>query len=133
MDIALMPRLLTKKLIIAGLIIASLLAAALFAVNTSAAPVDVLQTCNSGSTVCQGSVDSNTTVSSLLRNVINLLLMIVGIVAVITIIVAGIRYVTSGGDGQQTKNARDTILYAIVGLVVAIMAFPIVNFVIDKI
>jgi hypothetical protein len=45
------------------------------------------------------------------------------------IIVGGLRYVTSGGDASSTKAARDTILYAVVGLVIAVMAFAIVNFV----
>ena len=66
----------------------------------------------------------------LIKNVINLLLFVVGIIAVIAIIIGGIRYTTSNGDSSQTKAAKDTILYAVIGLVVAIMAFAIVNFVV---
>ena len=50
-------------------------------------------------------------------------------IAVIKIVIGGIRYATSGGDSTQIQAAKNTILYAVVGLVVAIMAFAIVNFV----
>ena len=67
--------------------------------------------------------------TSLISNIINILLFLIGAVAVIMIIVGGLRYVTSGGDTASTKGARDTILYAVIGLVIAIMAYAIVNFV----
>lgn len=66
---------------------------------------------------------------AIIKNVINLALVILGMVAVIMIIIGGIRYTTSNGDSSATKGAKDTILYAVVGLVVAIMAYAIVNFV----
>ena len=69
---------------------------------------------------------------TLVRNVINVLLYIIGILAVIAIIIGGIRYVTSNGDSSNTKAAKDTILYAVVGLIVAILAFSIVNFVVGR-
>ena len=62
--------------------------------------------------------------------VTNILLFLIGLVAVIMIIIGGIRYTTSNGDASQTKAAKDTILYAIVGLVVAIMAYAIVSWVV---
>lgn len=122
----------TKQLAVIAVVIATMSAIIFFSAHVSAAPVDVLQTCDAGSAVCKGTADSNTTVYGLLKNVINLLLTIIGIIAVITIVVAGIRYVTSGGDSAQTKNARDTILYALVGLVVAMLAFPLTNWVINQ-
>ena len=67
---------------------------------------------------------------TLIKNVINILLYLVGIIAVIAIIIGGIRYVTSNGDSGATKSAKDTVLYAVIGLVVAILAFAIVNFVV---
>lgn len=66
------------------------------------------------------------------RNVINILLFVIGIIAVIMLIIGGIRYVTSGGDPNSTKGAKDTILYAIIGIVVAFSAFAILNFVISN-
>ena len=62
--------------------------------------------------------------------VTNILLFLIGTIAVIAIIIGGIRYTTSNGDASQTKAAKDTILYAVVGLVVAIMAYAIVNWVV---
>lgn len=56
-----------------------------------------------------------------------------GIVAVIIIIIGGIRYVTSSGDASGVKSAKDTILYAIVGLIVVIMAAAITGFIIRNV
>lgn len=70
--------------------------------------------------------------TSLVKNVVNILLFIVGIAAVVMIIIGGLRYVTSNGDTSQVTGAKNTILYSIVGLVVAAMAYAIVNFVVDK-
>ena len=60
----------------------------------------------------------------------NVLLFIVGAVAVIMIIIGGIRYVISGGDSSQVSAAKNTILYALVGVIVAILAYAAVNFVV---
>lgn len=68
----------------------------------------------------------------IVKNVINVILIILGMVAVIMIIIGGIRYTTSNGDSSQIKSAKDTILYAVVGLVVAIFAFAIVNFILER-
>lgn len=62
----------------------------------------------------------------------NVLVFIVGAVAVILIIVGGLRYVLSAGDPKSTKEAKDTVLYAIVGVVVAITAYAMVNFVFNR-
>lgn len=65
-----------------------------------------------------------------LKTVVNIMLYILGAIAVIMIVVGGIRYTTSNGDSSSTKAAKDTVLYAVVGLVIAIMAYAIVNFVV---
>jgi hypothetical protein len=57
---------------------------------------------------------------------------VVGIVAVIMIIYAGFRYVTSGGKDDSVKGAKNTILYAVIGLVVVALAQIIVHFVLSK-
>jgi len=61
--------------------------------------------------------------------VINFLLFFVGVVSVIMIIYGGIQYTTSAGDSGKVTSAKNTILYAIVGLIVSILAYAIVNFV----
>ena len=54
-----------------------------------------------------------------------------GIIAVIMLIIGGIRYVTSGGDAKKVTDAKNTVLYAIIGLIISFLAFAIVNFVIS--
>ena len=61
--------------------------------------------------------------------IVNVLLFIIGAVSVIMIIFGGFRYVTSGGDSGGVTSAKNTILYAVVGLIVALLAYAIVNFV----
>lgn len=62
----------------------------------------------------------------------NLMLFGIGAVSVIMVIVGGLRYVISGGNSATITTAKNTILYAIVGLVIAILAYAIVNFVIGS-
>ena len=61
-----------------------------------------------------------------------MLLFIIGAISVIMLIIGGIRYTTSNGDQQAVQNAKNTILYAVVGLVIAILAFAAINFVISS-
>ncbi|HET7629904.1 MAG TPA: pilin [Candidatus Saccharimonadales bacterium] len=63
------------------------------------------------------------------RQITNILLFLVGAIAVIMLIVGGIRYIVSAGDQTQVTAAKNTILYAIVGIVVAFLAYAAVNFV----
>lgn len=69
---------------------------------------------------------------TLIQNVINVILFIAGATAVIMIILGAIRYITSNGDQAHVKAGKDTVLYAVIGLIVAIMAYAIVNFVVSK-
>ncbi len=85
---------------------------------------------NARTTVCKAKNDDSA--SKLVRTIINLLLYVIGIVSVIMIIVGGIRYTISNGDASNIKTAKDTILYAVVGLVVALLAYAIVNFVVAQ-
>lgn len=66
-----------------------------------------------------------------ISTVVNILLFLIGAVSVIMIVIGGIKYTTSNGNADQTKSAKNTILYAIVGLVVAILAYALVDFVIE--
>jgi hypothetical protein len=97
-----------------------------------AAPKD--QVCNGIGSIGGGNACTNDNakngLSNFLRQIINILLFIIGAIAVVMIIIGGLRYVLSGGDQSQITGAKNTILYAVVGLVVAIMAYAIVNFVV---
>jgi hypothetical protein len=68
-------------------------------------------------------------IPNLLNNLVTLLFGLVGIVAVIFVIYGGAKFVLSGGDEKQVEGARKTITYALIGLVVVILAFAIVNFI----
>lgn len=70
--------------------------------------------------------------NDLFKVVGNTLIYLIGAISVIMIIVGGFKFVVSQGNAAGTKAARETILYAIVGLVISILAFAAVNFVVDK-
>ncbi|HSX30403.1 MAG TPA: hypothetical protein VLE99_00595 [Candidatus Saccharimonadales bacterium] len=74
-----------------------------------------------------------TNVNSIIKTVINVFSVVVGVVAVIMIIVGGFRYIASGGDSNKITGAKNTIIYAIIGLVVVAMAQFIVQFVLNKV
>jgi len=66
------------------------------------------------------------------RTITNVMLFLIGAISVIMLIIGGIRYVVSGGDSTAVQNAKNTILYAIVGVIVAILAYAVVNFVVTS-
>jgi len=72
------------------------------------------------------------TVQSVATDIINVFSWIVGIISVIMIIYGGFRYITSGGNDSSVSGAKNTILYAIIGLVIVALAQVIVRFVINK-
>ena len=72
---------------------------------------------------------ANTLSTNTIPAITNLILYIAGGVAVIMIIVGGLRYVLSAGSPQATNDAKNTILYAVVGLGISISAYAIVNYV----
>ncbi len=72
------------------------------------------------------------TVPGILQNVVNLLLFLVGAASVIMLIIGGFRFVMSSGDSQAAANARNTVLYSIIGIIVAVAAYGIVNWVLGR-
>lgn len=62
----------------------------------------------------------------------NVLLFIIGAISVIMLIIGGIRYVVSSGDSNAVTGAKNTILYAVVGIIVALLAYALVNFVLKS-
>lgn len=73
------------------------------------------------------------TLDSALSSILKAIILIMGLVAVVFIIVGGVNYITSGGDATKVKKARETILYAVIGLLICALAFAIVQFVISDI
>lgn len=82
---------------------------------------------------CDDKSKGENKLSSTLKNVINLLTIIVGIIAVILIIINGLRFITSGGDSNSISAARNGIIYALVGLIIVALAQAIVRFVLAKV
>ena len=76
---------------------------------------------------------NNDSVNNVVANGINVFSLVIGVIAVIMIMIGGLRYITSSGDPASTKSARDTILYAVIGLVVVALAQIIVRFVLTKV
>ena len=70
--------------------------------------------------------------NTLVQTIITTIIFAVGMIAVVMIILGGISYATSQGDPSKVKKAKDTILYGIIGLVVALLAYAIVNFVLSS-
>lgn len=70
---------------------------------------------------------------SIFTTVVNVLLFIIGAISVIMLIWGGIRYTTSAGNSNNVTAAKNTIMYAIIGLVIAFLAFAIVNWVLGAI
>jgi hypothetical protein len=79
------------------------------------------------------STDAGSRLNHILTLVVNIFSLIVGVVAVVMIIVGGLRYITSGGESSNVSTAKNTIIYAIVGLVVVALAQFIVHFVLAKV
>lgn len=67
--------------------------------------------------------------STIISKILNAVFVLMGIIAVVMIILGGISYATSQGDPGKIKKGKETILYGIIGLVVSLLAFAIVNFV----
>lgn len=129
--------LLKSKILTASIISIFTFAAALFVIPPAPAGASDIKgnlcggsNFNLGSNTC-GSQEGR--VSNLVNNVVNILTIIVGIVAVIMIIVAGFKYITSGGDSAKVTSSRNTIIYAIVGLIIVALAQVIVKFVLNKV
>jgi hypothetical protein len=95
--------------------------------------VGALAACNGNDTeICKSSPADLIGTNGVLKNVISILLYVAGTIAVIMIIVGALRYITSDGDPGKASTARMTVIYALVGLVIAVMSYGIVNFVIGK-
>lgn len=80
---------------------------------------------------CENQDKSGERVDNLVKTVVNVISWVVGIVSVIMIIIGGLKYITSSGDSANVTSAKNTILYAIIGLVVVAFAQIIVRFVLD--
>ena len=107
---------------------------AIVAPATFAADCDVNAGIN-GAAECAKSQDQPSDLfgqGGIFQKVTDVLLFIIGAVSVVMLIIGGIRYTISQGDSSAVTSAKNTILYAIIGLVVAILAYAAVHFVIGS-
>lgn len=119
----------TLRTAFAGLLLVPVLA---LGVTVIAGSGDVSAQINNGLNAANpGSGPTNLTgTDGVFKTVVNVLLFIIGAISVIMLIYGGIRYTTSGGNANSVTAAKNTIMYAIIGLIVAIFAYAIVNWVV---
>ncbi len=127
------------------LFFASLLAALSF--SPVLAPVAIAQNTDPGNAVacgttlnlalnntgCVAAANADDRVNNIIRTGIRLFQLVVGIISVVMIIVGGLKYITSGGDSSSVGSAKNTILYALVGIAVVALAEVVVQFVLNRV
>ena len=136
-------RILLSVVVVTGLVVAPVFQSSTALAEAPAAlvPVDTspkAQLCggsggvwDSATKICTNA-DSGGSLESYFKIITNILLFVIGAISVVMIIVGGIKYVVSGGDQKAVTDAKSTIMYAVVGLVISIMAYAIVNFVLSN-
>ena len=128
------------KVVLAGILTIPLLALGLNLFAPTSQPVyaecvDEVQTLANGA-ACAKSPDQPSTLfgtGGIFSTIVKAVLYVLGAISVIMLVYGGIRYTTSGGAAASITAAKNTIMYAIIGLIVAILAFAIVTFVIGSI
>ena len=125
------------KIMLAGILAVPIMALGLsFAgtVSQSVSAVDFNTGASGGASSAQGSSQPSDLFGNggIFQKITNIALYLIGAISVLMLIYGGIRYTISGGDSKNVTAAKNTILYAIVGIIVAILAFAIVNFVITS-
>lgn len=127
-----------KNTLIKVLAVAALVAVPLLVPAVVGAQPSIQDSLCEGSSLQVGSggtcadTEGDTEINSIIETVINIFSLVVGVVAVIMIIIGGLKYITSSGDSNNITSAKNTILYAIIGLVIVAMAQFIVRFVLGK-
>jgi hypothetical protein len=79
-----------------------------------------------------GGTSGESTITKVLNAVLQIISWIAGIAAIIMVVLAGLKYITSGGDSSAIASAKTTLVYAIVGIIVVALAQSIVFFVIKS-
>ena len=89
------------------------------------------EVCNDPTIAAQSAIcaSKDENVDSFFKTLVNTLLYIIGALSVLMIIIGGLRYTLSGGSAEAVKSAKNIIMYAIIGLVVAFLAYAIINWV----
>ncbi len=126
----------TKNILAALLITAMSFSSLLLASSSSVFALSANQeeVCKAiGDGSCDGTNNGGIDVNSVIANGVNIFTGIVGIVAVIMIVVAGFKYITAAGDSNKVASAKNTLVFAIIGLIIVALAQVIVRFVLNKV
>lgn len=102
----------------------------IFSSSTYAFDLSIIDGANAAKGIDQAGDLFGTT--GIFTTISNIMLFIVGAISVIMVVIGGLRYVISGGNTTNVAAAKNTILYAVVGLIVALLAYAIINFVISS-
>ena len=99
-----------------------------FLLSQAASAVGIYYACSTdpNNIVCANSSES---VDPVIKTVIRYLLIISGIVSVVMVIIGGLKYTTSNGDSAKLSSAKNTIMYAIIGVIISALAYAIVDYV----
>ncbi|HCR56108.1 TPA: hypothetical protein DIV49_03980 [Candidatus Saccharibacteria bacterium] len=115
-----------------GVLLLGIVGTTLVPATSTVAALNPSDAVKDGVTDSGGGAGSGPGLRAQLKTVVNILLFVLGSIAVIMIVVGGIRYALSAGDSSAITAAKNTILYAIIGVVVALLAYAIVNWIIDQ-
>ena len=120
------------KQILTGLMVIPLMAVGVLGISSTAGATTMTLGDGIGSSKGSDVPEELTGDGGIFTTVVNILLFLIGAVSVIMLIYGGIRYTTSGGNSTAVTSAKNTIMYSVVGLVIAILAYALVNFVVAQ-
>ena len=119
------------KILAAGMLMVGLLGVFTPAVS-AANGINICSNGNENSVYCKNKNTGETQVNGIIKSIVEVLLTAVGAISIIMIVIGGIMFALSSGDAQKAAKARNTVLYAVVGLAVSLFASAIVNFVFNR-
>ena len=119
------------KILTVGMLMVGLLGVFTPAVS-AANGINICSNGNENSVYCKNKNTGETQVNGIIKTIVEVLLTAVGAISIIMIVIGGIMFALSSGDAQKAAKARNTVLYAVVGLAVSLFASAIVNFVFNK-
>ena len=119
------------KILAAGILMVGLLGVFTPAVS-AANGINICSNGNENSVYCKNKNTGETQVNGIIKTIVEVLLTAVGVISIIMIVIGGIMFALSSGDAQKAAKARNTVLYAVVGLAVSLFASAIVNFVFNR-
>ena len=119
------------KILTAGMLMVGLLGVLTPAVS-AANGINICSNGNESSVYCKNKNTGETQVNGIIKTIVEVLLTAVGAISIIMIVIGGIMFALSSGDAQKAAKARNTVLYAVVGLAVSLFASAIVNFVFNR-